>query len=228
MKHKSTLFVVIDTETTRPRKQYRGVTFDFGYKIIDRKGNVYGHASYLATDVLKTDNPFYAKQIGKYYEMMFKKKLYPMPFHGIRESFNLRIKDLIAKGHKIILCAYNAKYDFSSLDYTSKILNHRPFLNVPARFLCIWEFWSRTCPLNYRAPRTKTGMFQTRAETVYAFEFDKPEFIEEHTGYADAEIEAELLAKVLARNSGKLPAYSHYKKIPGGIPWIANRRLGVM
>jgi hypothetical protein len=228
MKRKQTLFVIIDTETSRSRKEYRGRVFDFGYTIIDRYGNNHGKASFLATDILATDMPFYAKQLGKYYDMAFRRKIYPLPFRGIRESFNLKCKDLQAKGHKIVLCAYNAKFDFSSLDYTSKILNHRTFLNAPdLRFLCIWDFWAKTCPLNYRAAKTKSGMVRTNAESVYAFEFNKPKFIEEHTGFADAEIEAELLLKVLSRNSGKLPAYKTYKEIPGGQSWMANRRLGL-
>lgn len=227
MKRKSTLFCVLDTESTRPKRQFRGVVFDLGYKIIDRYGNNYGSASFLATDVLATNFPFYATQVGKYYSMAFKQKIFPLSFEGIRESFNLKLKDLQKQGHKIIVCAYNAKFDFSSLDYTSKILNHRTFLNVTGlRFLCIWEFWARTCPLNYKAPKTKAGMIRTNAESVFAFEFNKPEFVEDHTGLADAEMESDLLLRILNRNRGKLPAYNSYREIAGGISWIANRRLG--
>mgnify|MGYP001557762514 CR=1 FL=1 len=230
MKSKSTLFLVLDTETTRPKKQSRGIVFDLGYKIVDRYGNAYGQASFLATDVLSNHGPFYYNKIGRYYDMAYDKEIFPVPFNVIQKAINLTIKDLHNKGYeKVIAVGYNAKFDFGSLDNTSEKLLHKKFLQVPVKYLCLWHYWSLNCPLNYKGPRTPSGkLVSTKAEHVYAFEFKKPAFIEEHTGYADASIEAELLLRVLNRSKGRLPTYNHYKDIPGGIPFIANRRLGII
>ena len=108
---KPTVFFVIDTETCR----FDGMVFDIGWKAIDRKGREYSQGSYLRADVLETDTPYYRKKIAAYW-FKVNKSITAVRFSTVRNIFNQEISRLQNKGHRCVVCAYNAAFDQSVLD----------------------------------------------------------------------------------------------------------------
>ncbi len=225
-KKKPTIFAVTDVETCIPKGSgNKGLVFDVAWKHIDRKGKEYGSGSYLAKDVVSSHTPYFKEKVGRYFEMTYKGYVEPVCFRKISLEYNKQVNQLLAKGHRVVFCAYNARFDCDALGFTSQVTNNKPFLTTQLPILCIWDYWSRSCPTSYRAGLTASGKFvKTSAEAVYAWEFNQPKFIESHVAWEDVEIEVEILLKVLARKK-KMPIVRTPRNIPGHIYMRANKRL---
>ena len=198
---KPTLFIVTDVETCRPQRGDKGGhVFDVAWSIIDRKGREYGNGYYLAEDILSRYTPFFKEKMGLYFRKSFDNLITPASYAHIAREFNIQAGDLIASGYRVLFCAYNARFDATALSFTAKLSGLEKFLEHKMQILCIWENWGASCPLAYTAPFTASGKYlSTSAESVYAFEFNQPDFVEEHTGRADVVAEAAILRKVLRR-----------------------------
>lgn len=210
---KKQIFVVLDTETTKRN----GLVFDAGWTSIDRKGNPYGKGSFLFSDVLTQDNPFYREKIASYWEMAWKHGIRPITFERFRLKFNRHLKRLRKDGFDPVLCAYNAAFDTRQLSLTSQTMLGKRFLTQPVKLLDIWDAWAMSCPKRYVAEMSASGNVRTRAEDVYKYEMKQPDFVESHTGYEDTKIEASILLKVLARKK-VLPIVDHPSKFCAQ-PW---------
>lgn len=218
---KPTVFFVIDTETCR----FDGMVFDIGWKAIDRKGREYSQGSYLCADVLETDTPYYRKKIAAYW-FKVNKSITPVRFSTVRNIFNQEISRLQNKGHRCVVCAYNAAFDQRVLDKTTKELVGRRSKFVKSQrvdWLDIWLFWAMTCPQSAKdMPKLKSGRIKTTAEAVAQFEIAQ-DYEHLHEGFADAEGEAEILRTVLGRKK-KIP----FNELGARCSRIANERLGLI
>lgn len=197
---KKQIFVVLDTETTKRN----GLVFDAGWTSIDRKGNLFGKGSYIFSDVLRHDEPFYKEKISNYWEMAWQHDVRPISFEKFRDRFNRHLMKIRKAKMEPVICAYNAAFDTRQLSLTSKRMLDKRFLTKPTRLLDIWDAWASSCPKRYVAEVSASGNIRTRAEDVYKYEMKLPNFEESHTGYEDTKIEAQILLKVLARKK-KLP-----------------------
>ena len=74
-----------------------------------------------------------------------------------------------------------------------------------------------SCPKRYKAEISPSGNIRSRAEDVYKYEMNLPDFEEAHTGFEDTKIESAILLKVLARKK-KLPIINHPSQFCGD-PW---------
>ena len=219
---KPTVFFVIDTETCR----YDGMVFDIGWKAIDRKGREYSQGSYLCADVLQKDEPFYKKKIAAYW-FKTNKTITPANFATVRNIFNQEISRLQCKGHRVVVCAYNAAFDPRVLDKTTKELVGPRSKFVKSKrvdWLDIWLFWAMSCPKSAKEflPKIKSGRASTTAESVTRFEID-PEYEHLHEGFADAEGEADLLRVGLGRKK-QIP----FNELGARCSRIANERMGLI
>ena len=57
---KSTLFVVLDIETTLKKR----IAFDVAWTITDRKGGEFGSGSYVIREAFRVDVPFFKEKLG--------------------------------------------------------------------------------------------------------------------------------------------------------------------
>lgn len=211
-KLRPTLFCVLDIETT----YWKRIAFDIAWKVIDRKGRVYAIGSYLVTDALSMDVPFFKEKLGFYFDDVSKGLIVPRRMIEIREIFNAQIAELIAQGYEIVFCAYNARFDADHLGKTCHALTGHKFLDHKLRLLDIWHFWCMSAPMRYNIT-TEKGNPRTSAEAVYSFEFSHVDFVERHIAFSDVEIEADILLKILARKK-KIPFVNHPTEFRGS-PW---------
>jgi len=218
---KPTVFFVIDTETCR----FDGMVFDIGWKAIDRKGREYSQGSYLCADVLQTDTPYYRKKIAAYW-FKANTSITPVNFAHARNIFNQEISRLQNKGHRVVVCAYNAAFDQRVLDKTTQEMVGKRSQFVKSKrvdWLDIWLFWAMSCPQSAKEmPKLKSGRIRTTAEAVAQFEIAS-DYEHLHEGLADAEGEAEILRTVLGRKK-KIP----FNELGARCSRIANERLGLI
>lgn len=227
MAHMPTLFVTTDIETTMKRR----IAFDVAWKIHDRKGREYNRGSYVIREAFRHDVPFFAEKLGHYFDDAYNHLIEPANILDVRAEYNAQINDLKEKGHRVILAAYNARFDFTHLPQTLDMLTDGKvtrWMDSSAELLDIWDYWGQSVPMHYNAPATDSGKYiSTSAESAYAFEFNNPEFIERHIAWSDVEIETDILCKALSRKK-KMPLVKNPAQFAGAIWKTINTRLGIM
>lgn len=228
---KPTIFFVTDIETTM-QGQY---AFDVAWKAIDRKGNEYGRGSYIIRETFEHGLvPFYKSKMGYYLEDTFARQITPASIRFVRDQYNAQIEALQDRGHRVILTAYNAAFDFKHLPRTYKFLldnEKAQFLTRKVELMDIWQHWGDSVPRAYASSHTArasaSGRFlSTSAESAYRFEAQDADFIEKHIAWHDVEIESEILVKALARRK-KMHIVSKPSDFVGAVWRSINTRLGI-
>lgn len=216
------IFAVTDIETTVKNR----LAFDVAWLFIDEKGNEYAEGSYLATDSVSLDAPWFKDKVGRYFRHVANNKIKPVTFREIKWRYNRAVRQLQEKGHMVVFAAYNAAFDTRELGKTSQTLLGEPFLETPIYMMDIWHTWAETCPLDYHARPTESGKnLSTTAESVYRFEFEDDGFIEHHVAFQDVQAEKDILLKILERNGSNLPIITNPAHFEPS-PWrIANDRV---
>jgi hypothetical protein len=196
---KPTVYVVLDIETTF-REQ---LAFDVAWSTIDRNGKEYGNGSYLISEVIKKDVPFYKDKWPQYTEDLAFGKIELISIRELKKVFNAHINQLADSGHKVVLCAYNARFDFTHLPKTYNLFTEdqeTDFIEREFDIMCIWDLWGQSVPKSYDAGYTASGKFlSTSAESAYRWEMQQFDFEEMHIAWHDVEIEKEILLCALKR-----------------------------
>lgn len=225
---KPTIFIVTDVETTMGRK----IVFDVAWKAIDRKGRVYGSGSYLIREAFHHDVPWFKDKMGLYYDDAYHHRIVPSTILEARDAYNALIKSLRDAGHRVILAAYNSRFDFEKLPFTLAEITGgqvKRWLDAPADIMDIWDYWGESVPRDYvrRASTSASGKYvSTTAENAYRYEANQPEFVEYHRAWHDVEIESEILLKALSRKK-KIPVVKNPADLVGAVWKKINTRLGV-
>ena len=223
---KPTLFVVLDIETTLKKR----IAFDVAWTITDRKGGEFGSGSYVIREAFRVDVPFFKEKLGHYFDDTFARQIVPASIVEVRDIFNAQINALADAGHRVILTAYNARFDFTWLPNTLQEITgdkNAKFLDRPFDLLDIWSFWGESVPLCYTAEKTASGKFlSTSAESAFRFENQEPDFVERHIAWHDVQIEKQILLKALARKK-PMQIVRKPSELPSMVWKNINERLGV-
>jgi hypothetical protein len=224
MKNEKTLFVVLDIETTEKKR----LAFDVAWTITDKQGADYGSGSYLISEVLKIDQPFYKAKWSQYLLDLEAGKIAYATISEVIDTLNQQISELKAKGHRVILCAYNARFDMTWLPYTYLYITddrNTDKFDQWTDLLDIWAFWGESVPLTYEAQKTASGKFlSTSAESAFRYEYQQPEFVEMHIGWHDVAIEKDILLKTLKRKK-KMPVVQSKEQFAGNVWKKINERV---
>lgn len=211
---KPTLYCLMDTETTKKN----GMVFDFAFTLLDKRGKIYESMSFVLTDVLMLEEPFYQKKIGQYWKLVYKQKAKPLTVKAVRRVFNRMLAKYLQQGYKIIICAYQAAFDISHMGQTSRQMCGLPFLTPETKgvkFFDLWHGWVVGCPVDYGnfAPWTRPNPgawdekkkrpvpanLSTTAENVYRYITGIHNFEEKHIAHSDVGIEIVILLDILQR-----------------------------
>lgn len=209
---KPTIFFVIDTETSG----FNGSVHDFAWIATDRNGKEYSRGSYFFTEVFREDEKL-VKKLADYAVLFDERKISHGSWDDVRDKFNREIGWLQSEGHRVIVAAYNAQFDYDRLDMTEftlhpdrYIVQHgilkgiadpslSSFVTAKIDWLDIWMQWAKSCPRSYESEkRTAKGWMKTTAQDVGRFELE-PDYIQHHYALADCEGEAKILLRSLAR-----------------------------
>ena len=202
---KKKYFMILDTETCGD------LVFDYGYTVIDRKGNIVAEGSFVCKEFMNHPERLdmfhdrYTKtKIAQYYFSLYmgRNEFTVMPFSLIRSTINN-----VRKAFNATVCAYNAKFDVSHLLKTAQYFGYDQFFKGDVKFMDIWAMaLSVLCnSRNYfkfcaeHDLTTAKGHPQTGAEAVYRYLTKNPDFEEKHTAREDCEIESYIFAAIIRR-----------------------------
>lgn len=191
--------LIFDTEGIRS-----GLCYDLGVASIDREGNVYDTLSLVNGNIFEDrrdlmQTAHYKSKVPKYEKEIAE---------GIRKVVSFKemkwlFADFIKRNNIKKVFAHNIPYDYNSLNKTSLYLLGDNFFFPNG--LTFYDTNTMTKQVVQNTPSyrkfcekykflTSTGKPQTKAEIVYRYLTNNPDFVEEHTGLADVMIEKEILA----------------------------------
>lgn len=200
--------IVLDTETTGLDKPFCYdcswvvINTDEG-EIIDMKANV---VEQVWHNLPLFESAYYKEKRQKYVLMMRRKEAVMNKWGYVMQDLKRDIK----KYNVTAIYAYNSDFDDKVITYNCDWFKcNNPLENLP--IYDIWGYASQfiTCKDDYKRfcesyeRFTDTGNYKGSAEVVYQYLNDEPEFIEEHMGLFDSEIEADILMKCVYQYGAK-------------------------
>lgn len=206
---KKKFYLIVDTETAGNLQS--PLPYDIGYKIVDRKGNVYAEKAFVVNEVfygleVLMQSCYFADKIPSYHEQIRKgEKIAKSGFDIAREMY----ADIKEYGVTVV-GAYNMAFDLRALNNLCKFLTQGTkenwFPKEIEEFICIWHMATQTICSKVSYIKTaieqgwvsEKGNIQTSAEVVYRYITQQFNFVEEHKGLEDVEIEVDILVKVFS------------------------------
>lgn len=210
MDKRKTYYLVIDIESANSVDQ--ALTYDIGFAVADKKGQVYESRSYVVSDIFFDEkkiyhnhelmnSSYYANKLPQYYDGIQNGSWSVSPLLLIRKEIHSLMKEYNIK----TVCAYNCSFDKNALNnslrYISKS-NLRWFFPYGTEFYCIWNMACQTIckQVGYRKFCLENGFYsdsknmKTSAEIVWAYLTQNADFEESHTGLEDVKIEVQIMA----------------------------------
>lgn len=198
------VFAILDIETLTDAR----LAFDIAWILKDSKGRTLETHNYLVREIV--DTPFANILIRRDSFMKNKAQFYMdgMAFNSFDIMSLVSIHDIFhaaaAKYNaKIVMCAYNAKFDYNVLNDNMQAYYGMNFfddsvevvdiMTMALATICDTNKFVRWCQLNNHV--TAKGNVQTNAETVYAYLTRNSDFVEAHHALEDCEIESDIYFK---------------------------------
>lgn len=211
--------IVLDTETTSLDKPF---CYDCSWLVMDsHTGAIIDFQVNVVEQVWHNlplfESAYYKEKREKYVEMMRKHEAVMDKWGYIMR----KLKQDIKKYEVTAVYAYNSDFDDRTIKFNCDWFKcNNPLEEIPV--YDIWgyasEFITKTtdyknfCETYERF--TDTGNYKGSAEVVYQYIKDNPEFIEEHMGVFDSEIEAEILWDCICRGALWGVDYKAVKTLP--------------
>ena len=204
--------IVLDTETCPIDKDLEEVvpgnmfTYDCGWAVVDKKGNVYKTRSFVNADIFLDEkdlmqSAYYANKIPQYWEDIKSGKRILTNFYNIRKTL---LED-IAEYNVTEIFAHNMRFDYGTLNTTQRWETKSKYRYFFPKDVVICDTLKMSRDVIAKMPTfikfcednnflTKNGKPQLKAETIYRFITKDTDFVESHTGLEDVLIEKEILA----------------------------------
>ena len=197
--------MVVDVETTNNimnSKFNDGLVYDLGFTIADKKGNIYAKRSFAIKEIFEwaelMSTAYYKEKLPLYFNKLDK---------GIMEKITIwearkRVKEAINYFNIKEIYAYNANFDFTTLNNTVRYLSGsacRWFFPYGTQICDIWHIACQILGTQktfvWENVKNEKNNLTTSAERMFSYLSQNFEFEEEHTGLADALIETQILAR---------------------------------
>lgn len=202
------VFAILDIETITDAR----LAFDVAWIVCDSHGAVLERYNALVAEIVNA--PFGSTLINRDSFMRNKADFYrdALVSHAVSvKSFAEIAADFAAISEHYnattVMCAYNAKFDYSVLNDNANMYFGNNFFNENVEIvdimtmalatICDTNKYVRWCMVNNLM--TDKGNVKTNAETVYAYLMRDKDYTEAHHALADCEIEAEIYFKARAR-----------------------------
>lgn len=231
------VFLINDNETTGLGK--RAIVFDFAYVIATRKKTLV-ERSFLVEEIITSprhmlgaiDNPDWRQTFGgkifrHYLPELDHSKITIKPWREILAI----MRDDILTYDVSVFSAYNLNFDLGALNRTHNVIAEKSLNFSRLDLLCLWNFACVTVcdlPFYHRVAKQQNdgddwislaGNVRTNAEKVYAYLTGNFDFIESHTALHDAQIETEIMQRLLAKKK-RIP----YNEVDH-MPWRKAQRI---
>ena len=200
-------FMVVDVETTNNQIGVKnapndGLVYDLGFTVTDKKGNIYAKRSFAIKEIFNDKNlmntAYYKSKLPLYYDKIAKKQMEVVSIWEARK----RVKTAIEYFNIVEIYAYNASFDFTTLNNTVRYISGsgcRWFFPYGTQICDIWNIACQVLgtqkTFQWENIRNANNNLITNAERMFAYMSQDSDFEEEHTGLADALIETQILAR---------------------------------
>jgi len=215
--------MVLDTETANGIEIDGKVdlscslVYDIGFVIVDKKGRVYERVSLAIGDILcgmkdVMKSAYYAEKIPSYWDEIKAKERQLVSFLHARKI----VLDTIKKYNIKVVSAHNARFDVNALNNTIRYLTKsekRYFfpkkieiwdtLKGVTNTICKQKGYISFCKENKYMTKHKTPRVRATAEILYRYISGNYDFVEEHKGVNDTDIEAKILVQILRQHKKK-------------------------
>lgn len=206
--------IVLDCETAPCDKELDEVTpinmltYDLGWVVTDKRGNVYKKRSFVITDIFLDEkelmkSAYYAHKIPQYWEDIKSGERALKSFYNVRK---ILLEDIKTYGITEVY-AHNMRFDYGSLNNTERWLTKSKYryffpreveicdtLKLARQLIATMPTYQRFCAENGYMTKHKNPKPRLTAEIIYRFISGNREFEEEHKGLEDCMIEKEILA----------------------------------
>jgi len=191
--------IILDTETISLQKPF---VYDIGFIIVDENFQTLESRHFIIQQVYDNKELFatayYSVKKPRYAKLLRLKRAEKIHYGRALQ----KIKFLMKKYEVNEIYAYNSSFDKRSLEFTTNfykvqnVFENKEFIDIKKLakdlhnqidYLLFTETYNK---------RTPTGRPSKTAETTYQFIINDPNFIEDHMGLQDCEIELEILRKV--------------------------------
>lgn len=225
---KSNYYLMVDTETTNSLEH--PLVYDIGLQVFNKKtGKVVEEKSLVVKDIYDNkdlmSSAYYIAKLPKYEKDLELGKRTKVSIYQAKRIFRQLIADYNIK----VVIAHNIKFDYIALDTTLAYLTkskNRHFMPIGLN-LFDTQMWVRKCLANtedYKKFCLENGYLtekykrpQITAEVVYRYLTNNVDFIEEHQGLADCDIERQIFmwckkqgVSVKAWGNTWLPAWCYW------------------
>ena len=206
--------IVLDCETAPCDKELDEVTpinmltYDLGWVVTDKRGNVYAKRSFVVTDIFLDEkelmkSAYYANKIPQYWESIKAGERVLKSFYNVRKAL---LEDIQTYGITEVY-AHNMRFDYGSLNNTERWLTKSKYryffprevvicdtLKLARQLIATMPTYQRFCEENGYMTKHKVPQPRLTAEIIYRFISGNEDFKEEHKGLEDCMIEKEILA----------------------------------
>ena len=211
--------IMLDTETANTIVEEDGkiemrfvLPYDIGFKVIDTKGRDYENHSYVNSDIFLDEfklmqSAYYAEKIPDYIRDLANGT------RQLRNTYEIRktICDIIKKYDCKFIVAHNARFDYRALNNIQRWTTKSKYRYFLPKGIEVWDTLKMArdvlskmptyidfCFANGFITKHKIPQPQYTAEVIYRYITNDTNFIEEHKGFEDVEIETEIF-KYLVR-----------------------------
>lgn len=199
--------LIIDTETANCVEQ--PLPYDVGYQIVDNTtGEILVKRSFVVAEIFldkeMMQNAYFAEKIPQYWEQIKEGKRTLKKLLNIRRILWADMREYNA--YKV--GAYNMGFDKRATNNDARFITCsfiRWFFPYNTEYFCIWNM---ACSSILKTPAfinyaerngfiSDCGNVQTSAEIAYRFITNNTDFIEEHTGLEDVDIERQIYMRII-------------------------------
>lgn len=212
-------YLMLDTETantfTNENNQLdtgSALVYDFGYAVIDKKGNIYKTASYINKDVFLgmkevMRSAYYANKLPQYWIDIVNNKRQLASLYEIRKD----IADTIKEYDIVAVVAHNARFDYNACNSTERYITKSKYryffpygtkifdtLKMARQVILSQPSYKKWCVEN--GFMTANNRPKATAEILYRYISGNEDFDEAHTAFEDVEIEAKIFAHCMRQH----------------------------
>ena len=203
--------IVFDTETANTGLNEDGQLFfkdglfyDFGFSVVDTKGNVYEEYSFINADIFfekeLMNSAYYKEKVPKYWKDIKAGRRKLANTYTIHKTFVECINRYECKW----ITAHNTRFDYAVVNATQRWASKSKYRYFVPKDVEIWDTMKMARDVILKMPTyrafcekhnllTKNGRLSASAENLYRFIIKDATFVESHTGLEDVKIEREIL-----------------------------------
>ena len=212
--------IVMDTETCNTIEDngkldlFNALVYDIGWQVTDKHGNLYEEKSYLVKEIFEWEqdlmkSAYYASKIPQYLQEVAEGERIIASYYEIHKDFVETMERYETK----TVAAHNMRFDNRSTNNTQRWLTKSKFrfffpygtelwdtMKMANDVIATTPTYKQFCLDNGFVTKHKTPRPRVTAEILYRYISGDVDFVEEHKGLEDVNIERQIMAYCFAKH----------------------------